>query len=209
MQRTTVRTHKTNYRVDSWDDDRDEPYRVTFWKYGLQSVYTFDVTGHVKTLVARDTKYAFDLDAPSRMLVTSDDDRVQDVDVGFGSLVSCADCDATFTALCDVGLAEVCFLDDINRENFDGDATDSVRRFCSGFGAACEMSTAGLCEDGGCLEGMLIVNSIDVTPPTADRKFIYISSKRYTGVSRAVPRRLNRFLRASNPDICIHRYSSM
>ena len=48
--RITVRTYRTNYRVDSWDDGRDEPYRVTFWKFGLKSVYLFDVSGHLKSL---------------------------------------------------------------------------------------------------------------------------------------------------------------
>ena len=32
--RITVTTYKRNHRIDWWDDDRDEPYRVTFWKFG-------------------------------------------------------------------------------------------------------------------------------------------------------------------------------
>lgn len=151
-RRITVRTYRTNYRVDTWDDGRDELYRVTFWKFGLKSVYTLDASGHVRTLTARDTMYTFDLNTPSRMLVTSSDDAVEDVDFDVSRLIDCTTCELTWNTLCDVGLVDVCFLDDNNPVEFDEDAEDSVRRFCSAVGAACERPASDVC-DGECVEG--------------------------------------------------------
>lgn len=108
-QRITVRTYRTNYRVDTWDDGRDEIYRVTYWKFGLKSVFTFDISGHIKTLTSRDTLYTFDLAAPSRMLLTSSDDAIQEVDIDPSSAIACSTCSTTWNTLCAVGLQDVCF----------------------------------------------------------------------------------------------------
>lgn len=111
-QRITVKTWKTNYRVDTWDDGRDEPYRVTFWKFGLKSVYLFRGAGHVKSLLTRDsTMYLFDVDVgarklfeSSRMLLDSSDgatddasddasdDAIGEVGVAPGSVIACSTC---------------------------------------------------------------------------------------------------------------------
>ena len=126
---------------------------MTYWKFGLKSVYTFDAAGHVKTLTARNTMYTFDLDVPSRMLVTSSDDAIEDApDFEADAEIGCSTCEVTWNTLCDVGLAEVCYLDENNPVGFDDDAEDSVRRFCSAIGAACETSAFATC-DGQCAEG--------------------------------------------------------
>ena len=148
--RITVTKFKTNYRIDSWDDNREDPYRVTFWKYGLKSVYTFDTSGNIKTLTtARNTLYSFDDEVGSQMLAGTNDDSVEDVDVAEASRFSCPDCSRTWSTLCDKGLADVCYLDDNPQSIFDEDAEDSVRRFCSAVGAACETSAYDIC-DGQC-----------------------------------------------------------
>lgn len=151
-QRITVRTYKTNYMIDTWDDGRDEPYVVTYWKFGLNSVYTFDAAGHVRTLTAGDTLRTFDFGPPSRMLVTSDDDATREVDADVSPLIACSTCETTWDTLCSVGLVDVCFLGENNPDDFDDDAEDSVRRFCSAVGAACETSAAEICI-GMCVEG--------------------------------------------------------
>lgn len=144
--RITVRTYRTNYRVDTWDDGRDDPYRVTFWKFGLKSVYTFDAAGHVKTLTARNTLYTFTLSVPSRKLLTSSDDDIEDsLDFDAGAEIGCSTCEVTWNTVCDVGLREVCFLDAIKPAAFDEDGIDSVRRFCTSFGESCKTSASELC----------------------------------------------------------------
>lgn len=149
--RITDRTYRTNYRVDSWDDARDEPYRVTFWKFGLKSVYLFDVAGHVRSLTARDTLYTFDVDVGSRMLRSPNDEVLEDAYFDLGSLrIDCSTCAVTWNTLCDVGLPEVCFLHDNPPVDFDDDAIDSVRRMCSSFGEACRTSAFETC-DGQCV----------------------------------------------------------
>ena len=150
--RITVRKYRTNYRVDSWDDDREDPYRVTFWKHGLKSIYTFDISGNMKTLIARDTLYTLDMGVGSRMLVDSSDDASGDEGVDATSEVVCTVCYGTWNTLCDKGIADVCSLDDNPLDEFDEDAQDSLRRMCSAFGAACETSAFDVC-DGQCTEG--------------------------------------------------------
>ena len=143
--RITVRKYRTNYRVDSWDDNREDPYRITFWKFGLKSVYTFDTSGNIKTLTARDTEYIFDGKIRSRMLEAPDDDALEDVDVDPVE-IACSDCTETWNTVCDKGVDDVCYLDANNPDDFDEDAINSVRRFCSGFGAACRDSAIEACE---------------------------------------------------------------
>ena len=149
--RITVRKYRSNYRIDSWDDNRDDPYRVTFWKFGLKSVYTFDTSGNIKTLTARDTLYTFDSAVGRRTLVGLDDDDTMKADIDPVNAISCTDCQATWTAVCGVGISDVCFLDENPIDDFDEDGIDSVRRMCSGFGAACESSAFDAC-DGQCTE---------------------------------------------------------
>ena len=146
-RRISVRTYRTNYRVDTWDDGRDELYRVTFWKFGLKSVYTFDAGGHVRTLKARDTLYTFDLAAPTRMLMDSADDALEDVETDLTPAIDCSTCETTWNTLCDVGLTEVCLLNVDNPADFNNDAVDSVRRFCSAVGAACQRTASDVCGD--------------------------------------------------------------
>ena len=144
-RRISVRTYRTNYRIDTWDDGRDELYRVTFWKFGLKSVYTFDAAGHARTLTARDTLYTFEPITPNRMLITSSDDALQEVETDLTPAIDCTTCEVTWNTLCDVGLADVCVLDDSNPVDFDEDAHDSVRRFCGAVGAACERTASDVC----------------------------------------------------------------
>ena len=144
-RRISVRTYRTNYRVDTWDDGRDELYRVTYWKFGLKSVYTFDAGGHVRTLTARDTLYTFDLADPSRMLMGSTEGAMEDVETDLTPAIDCATCETTWNTLCDVGLTEVCFLNENNPTDFDNDAANSVRRFCGAVGAACERTASDVC----------------------------------------------------------------
>lgn len=155
-RRISIRKYRTNYRIDSWDDGRDAPYRVTFWKFGLKSVYTFDVAGNIKTLTARNTLYTFDTDIGAMLLLASnddvDDDAIVDVDVDPSSAIDCSVCHVTWDTLCDKGITDVCYLHENPLDDFDEDAIDSVRRFCSAFGAACEMSAADAC-DGQCTVG--------------------------------------------------------
>eukprot|EP00904_Undaria_pinnatifida_P013083 jgi/Undpi1/8905/HiC_scaffold_25.g11367.m1 len=82
------------------------------------------------------------------MLEDSDDDAEGDVGVGPRG-ISCTDCSATWNILCDVGMEDVCYLNDNPEDGFDEDAQDSLRRMCSGFGAACELSAFNAC-DGQC-----------------------------------------------------------
>lgn len=164
--RISVRTYRTNYRVDTWDDGREDLYRVTYWKFGLKSVYTFDIEGHVKTLTARDTMYTFDLTVPSRMLVTSSDNAIEDVDIDPSAAIGCPTCVVTWNTLCNVGLTEVCFLNENNPVEFDQDAQDSVRRFCGAVGAACQTSAFDTC-DGQCVEGDICIERCVATPPPA------------------------------------------
>lgn len=150
--RITVRKYRTNYRIDSWDDNREDPYHVTFWKFGLKSVYTFDVSGNIKTLSAGDSDYTFDMEVgSSRRLVGTDDDAVGDVDESLTGEISCSDCEVTWATLCygDNGIADVCYLDDNPHDDFSEDAMDSLRRMCSGFSAACGYTADEAC-DGQC-----------------------------------------------------------
>lgn len=153
--RITVRKYRTNYRVDSWDDDREDPYHVTFWKFGLFSVYTFDTSGNIKTLTAGDSEYTFDTEVGSsrRRLVGADDDATGEVDPELSGEISCTDCAVTWTILCDGdnGIADVCYLHDNPQADFSEDAIDSLRRMCSGFSAACQRSPDEAC-DGQCTD---------------------------------------------------------
>ena len=153
--RITVTTYKTNHRIHWWDDDRDEPYRVTFWKFGLKSVYLFGQSGNLKSLTVRGREYTFPSDTRSRMLLASEQDEVaEDIHLGGRRLFACTDCEETWDTLCSVGLADVCFLHEFPREDFNDDAEDSVRRMCTAFGAACEASAFDTCE-GQCIAGEL------------------------------------------------------
>ena len=153
-QRIHIRTHRTNYRIDTWDDGRDEQYRMTYWKFGLKSVYTFDAGGHVRTLTARHTLYTFDLDVPSRMLMDSTDDALEEVETDLAPVIDCATCETTWNTMCDVGLTEVCFLYENSPAEFDNDAENSVRRFCRGVGAACARTASDVCI-GQCVGGKI------------------------------------------------------
>lgn len=153
--RITDRTWRTNYRVDSWDDGRDDLYRVTFWKFGLKSVYLFNIDGHVTFLTARDTLYTLDVDVGSRMLHVPSTEALEDVHFDLSGLkIDCPVCEVTWNTLCDVGLPEVCFLHNNPLDVFDNDAIDSVRRMCSSFGEACRTSASETC-DGQC-EGEIL-----------------------------------------------------
>ena len=152
-RRITVTKYKTNPRIDWWDDGRDEPYRVTFWKFGLKSVYLFGESGNLKSLTVRDREYTFPSDTGSRMLLASEQDEVaEDIHSGRRRLFACTDCEKTWDTLCSVGLADVCSLHESPREDFNDDAEDSVRRMCSAFRAACEASAFDTC-DGQCTSG--------------------------------------------------------
>lgn len=170
--RITVQSYNTKYMFDVWDDGRDEPYRVTYWKFGIKSVYTFDVSGHVTTLSAGDTLYKFRLGVPSRMLRTSSDDSIEDArHLESRSLFTCFDCEVAWKTLCDVGLVEVCFWDDNNPAEFDKDAENSVRRFCSAVGNACKRSAGDIC-DGGCLPGEIIAAVHVIAPLKRSKGFV-------------------------------------
>lgn len=150
--RITVKTYKTNYRVDSWDDGRDEPYRVTYWKFGLKSVYLFKASGTLTSLTVRGREYTFPSGEGSRKLLpVLGNEAGEEVHSGRRRLFPCADCEEAWDVLCDVGLADVCFLDEFPRDDFNEDAEDSTRRFCSAFGAACETPAFDSCE-GQCVE---------------------------------------------------------
>ena len=160
-RRISVRTYRTNYRIDTWDDGREELYRVTYWKFGLKSVYTFDAGGHVRTLTARDTLFTFELTAPSRMLMDSADDALEEVGGDLPRAIDCDTCETTWNTLCDVGLAEVCLLNANNPADFDNDAANSVRRFCGAVGAACERTASDVCGRqcfGGKLSGIRMIH---------------------------------------------------
>ena len=153
--RITVTKYKTNHRIDWWDDGRDKPYRVTFWKFGLKSVYLFGESGNLKSLTVRDREYTFSSNTGSRMLLASQQDEFEeDIYRGGRRLFPCTDCEETWDTLCSVGLADVCFLHEFPREDFNDDAEDSVRRMCTAFGAACEASAFDTCE-GQCIAGEL------------------------------------------------------
>ena len=152
-QRITIKTYKTNYRVDWWDDGRDEPYRVTYWKFGLKSVYLFQESGNLTSLTVRGREYMIPSNHGSRMLLPSIADEVaEEVHSSHRRLFPCADCEETLDVLCNVGLKDVCFLDEFPLDDFNEDAKDSTRRFCSAFGAACETPAFDTC-DGQCIEG--------------------------------------------------------
>eukprot|EP00904_Undaria_pinnatifida_P013082 jgi/Undpi1/8904/HiC_scaffold_25.g11366.m1 len=84
------------------------------------------------------------------MLQASNDDGLEEVDIDPVE-IACSDCTVTLNTVCGKGIDDVCYLDDNNPVNFDEDAIDSVRRFCSGFGAACGDSAMESC-DGQCTD---------------------------------------------------------
>ena len=149
--RITIKSYKTNYRVDWYDDGRDNPYRVTFWKFGLKSVYKFDESGNLRALTAGDDRFTFDEDIGSRKLAAPQEADVEEEHSSRRRLYDCTDCEETWDTLCDVGLADACYLDENNPDYFTEDAEDSVRRMCSAFGAACETAASEAC-DGQCTE---------------------------------------------------------
>lgn len=156
-RRMTVRKYKTNYRIDWWDDGRDEAFRVKFSKFGLKSAYFFDEHGYLQRLAVDDEEYTFTSNTGSRMLHASEEDESKQKVYSDQSLYSpytCTDCEKTWDKLCYVGLVQVCALNDFPPEAFDDNALDSVRRMCTSFGAACETSAPETC-DGQCLEGEL------------------------------------------------------
>ena len=153
--RITVTKYKTNHRIDWWDDGRKEPYRVTFWKFGLKSVYRFGESGNLRSLTVQDRQYTFPADIVTRMLVSDEEDQTEDgIHSSRRRLFPCADCEETWDTLCDVGLADVCFLHEFPQEDFNDDAVKSLRRMCTAFGAACETSAFDTCE-GQCIGGVL------------------------------------------------------
>ena len=165
--RITVRKFKTNYRIDWWDDGRDEPYRIIYRKNGLTSTYTFEESGRLKTLTVGTTTYTFDSgiqaangladvqasSAGSRMLLVSEKyEALQDVHSSRRRLYDCTDCENTWDTLCGVGIVDVCdwvpFLPFI----FNEDAQSSLTIMCNALGDACETSAFDTCE-GQCIAG--------------------------------------------------------
>lgn len=107
--RITVRSFRTNYKIDWWGDGRVEPYRVIYNKFSLKSIYTFEASGSLKTLTVGNTQYTFnpsieangtvevqEFSTESRMLRASEDDEaIEGVDSDFRRLYDCEDCEET------------------------------------------------------------------------------------------------------------------
>ena len=152
--RITVTKYKTNHRIDWWDDGRDEPYRVTFWKFGLKSIYLFGESGNLRSLTVRGREFTFPSDVGSRMLLPSvKHNVVKTANSSRRRLFPCADCEETWDTLCDVGLADVCFLREFPQGDFNDDAENSLRRMCNAFGAACDETSAFDACEGQCIAG--------------------------------------------------------
>lgn len=164
--RITVRSFRTNYRIDRWDDGRAEPYRVIFRKFRVKSIYTFEESGSLKTLTVGDTQYTFSstreegnsspavqaLSAGSRMLLGSQAEAFQDAPSEHRRLYDCTDCEGTWDKLCGVGIVDVCAWVPFLPNVFNEDAQSSLTIMCNALGAACEASAFDTCE-GQCVEG--------------------------------------------------------
>ena len=161
--RLTVRSYKTNYRIDWWDNGRADPYRIIFNKSGVKSVYKFLESGSLSTLTIGDTRYTFSQsagslevqsseDIGSRMLLAPEDEDAKDVHSGQRRLYDCPDCEETWDTLCNVGIEEVCDWVELLPSDFDSDAQYSLTVMCNAMGAACDTSAADTCE-GQCIEG--------------------------------------------------------
>ena len=171
--RITVRSFRTNYRIDWWDDGRDRPYRIIYKKNGLRSDYTFDESGHLKTLRVGRTTYTFDSanqaangsaeiqssSVGSRMLLSAEEyEALEDVHSVRRRLYDCTDCENTWDTLCGVGIVDVCNLVPLLPSNFNDDAQSSLTIMCGALGAACETPAFDTCE-GRCIAGELHILS--------------------------------------------------
>ena len=165
--RITVRSFRTNYRIDRWDDGRAEPYRVIFRKFGFKSTYTFEESGSLKTLTVGDTQYTFSsasevgdgtpggvqASSPgSRMLLASQAEAGQEAHSEQRRLYDCTDCEETWENLCGVGIVDVCSWVPLLPNVFTEDAQSSLTIMCNALGAACETSAFDTCK-GRCIEG--------------------------------------------------------
>ena len=153
----TVTTPDTIYWIDRWDDGRDEPYQVLLWKFGQDSaVYTFEESGHLKTLTAGNTKYTFSAPNGSRKLLASRAEPVDDIPTDRRRLYDCTDCEETWENICGVGIVDICSWVELLPNVFNEDAQSALTTMCRGFGAACDTSAFDTCE-GQCTERELSV----------------------------------------------------
>eukprot|EP00904_Undaria_pinnatifida_P006370 jgi/Undpi1/2863/HiC_scaffold_14.g06240.m1 len=161
--RLIVRSNRTNYKIDWWDNGRADPYRIIFKKNGVKSVYKFLESGSLSTLTIGNTRYTFSQsagslevqsseDISSRMLLAPGDESANEVHSGHRRLYDCPDCEETWDTLCDVGIEEVCYWVELLPSVFYWDAQYSLTVMCTAMGAACDTSAADTCE-GQCIEG--------------------------------------------------------
>lgn len=168
--RITVRKNRTNYRIDWWDDGREEPYRIIFRKSGVRSDYRFEESGRLSTLTIEDTQYTFtsNLEAAngspevqasttgSRMLLASEEyGALEEAHFDHRRLYECADCENTWDTLCSVGIVDVCFWVPLLPSIFDEDAQFSLTTMCTALGSACDTTPASDTCEGECIEGEL------------------------------------------------------
>eukprot|EP00904_Undaria_pinnatifida_P013079 jgi/Undpi1/8901/HiC_scaffold_25.g11363.m1 len=162
--RLIVRSYRTNYKIDWWDNGRADPYRIIFKKSGLKSVYKFLESGSLSTLTIGNTRYTFSqsagsLEVPSsedigsRMLLAPEDEDAEEVHFGHRRLYDCPDCEETWDTLCDVGIEEVCGWVELLPSVFESDAQYSLTVMCTAMAAACDTSAADTCE-GQCIEAL-------------------------------------------------------
>ena len=158
-----MRSNRTNYKIDWWDNGRTDPYRIIFKKNGVKSVYKFLESGSLSTLTIGNTRYTFSQsagslevqsseDISSRMLLAPGDESANEVHSGHRRLYDCPDCEETWDTLCDVGIEEVCYWVELLPSVFYWDAQYSLTVMCTAMGAACDTSAADTCE-GQCIEG--------------------------------------------------------
>lgn len=172
--RITVRQNRANYRIDYWDDGREDPYRIIFRKTGVRSNYRFDESGRLSTLTIGDTQYSFDFSIEaanglpaveasttgSRMLVAPEASEeygaLEEVPFAHRRLYECADCEDTWDTLCGAGIVDVCSWVPFLPSVFSEDAQFSLTTMCTALGSACDTTSAFDTCDGQCIAGGLL-----------------------------------------------------
>lgn len=173
-ERMTVEEGGITFKVNSFDDDRSNPYNVMFRAYdgAALSKFRFDAAGKVAKINVGTERY--------EVLYTSDGnlDKVQlrsstrralAEEMQFGAdgpvhfpgatleyrrrLYACSDCEKAWDKVCDVGVPTVCHLVGYDSPVLDATAA-SISMMCDTFGRVCSRYTsveacAGQCVDDG------------------------------------------------------------
>ena len=68
----TFKNFGVKFKIDWWDDGRDEPYRMSFTERGIYSAYTFNANGNLESITVEGEEQTFSI---SRKLIATPEDN--------------------------------------------------------------------------------------------------------------------------------------